>query len=89
MASVQGKAMYVLQFFETESAIKTQRRYRTQYGKAPPSDNAIRRSLQQYQETGSVLHREDPATRRKMLTESKTLGQDILRATKCALIDVV
>jgi hypothetical protein len=33
-----------------------QRHYRTQYGKAPPSDNAIRRWLKQFQETGSVLH---------------------------------
>jgi hypothetical protein len=33
------------------------RRYRTQYGKDPPSDNAIRRWLKQFQETGSVLHR--------------------------------
>jgi hypothetical protein len=36
---------------------KTQRRYRTQYGKDPPSGNAIRRWLKQFQETGSVLHR--------------------------------
>jgi hypothetical protein len=27
--------------FETKSVFKTQLRYRTQYGKAPPSDNAI------------------------------------------------
>jgi hypothetical protein len=30
---------------------------RTQYGKAPPADNAIQRWLKQFQETGSVLHR--------------------------------
>jgi hypothetical protein len=30
-------------FFETKSVIKTQRCYRNQYGKYPPSDNAIRR----------------------------------------------
>jgi hypothetical protein len=29
------------EFFETKSAIKMQRRYRTQYGKDPRSDNAI------------------------------------------------
>jgi hypothetical protein len=57
MATIQVKAMCVLRFLETESVTKTQRRYRTQYGRAPPSDNAIRRWLEQFQETGSVLHR--------------------------------
>jgi hypothetical protein len=57
MATVQEKAMCVLWFFETKSVIKTQRRYRTQYGKDPPSDIAIRRWLKQFQETSSVLHR--------------------------------
>jgi transposase len=37
--------------------MRTQRRYRTQYGKDPPSDNAVRRCLKQFQETGIVLHR--------------------------------
>jgi hypothetical protein len=32
------------------------RHYRTQYGTDPPSDNAIRRWLKQFQETGNVLH---------------------------------
>jgi hypothetical protein len=41
--------------FETQSLIKTQRRYRTEYGKDPPADNAIRRWLKQFQETGSVV----------------------------------
>jgi hypothetical protein len=31
--------MCILWFFETKPAIKTQRRYRTQYGKDPLSDN--------------------------------------------------
>jgi hypothetical protein len=57
MATVQKKAMCVLWFFETKSVIKMKNRYRTQYGKDPPSDNAIRRSLKQFQETGNVLHR--------------------------------
>jgi hypothetical protein len=57
MATVQEKAMYVLRFFETKSVIRMERRYRTQYGKDPPSDNAIRRWLKQFQETGRVLHR--------------------------------
>jgi hypothetical protein len=50
------EAMCVLWFFETKPVIKTQRRYRTQYGKGPPSDNAIRRWVKQFQETNSVLH---------------------------------
>jgi transposase len=57
MLTVQEKAMWVCWFFETKSVIKKQRNYRTQYGKDPPSDNAIRRWLKQFQETGSVLHR--------------------------------
>jgi transposase len=57
MATVKEKAMCVLWFFKTKSVIKMQRRYRTQSGKDPPSDNAIPRWLKQFQETGSVLHR--------------------------------
>jgi transposase len=57
MATVQEKAMCILWFFETKSVIKTQRRYRTQYGEDPSSQNAIRRWVNQFQETGSVLHR--------------------------------
>jgi hypothetical protein len=57
MAAVQETAMCVLWFFETKSVIKRQRRYRTQYGKVPASDNAIRRWLKQFKETGCVLHR--------------------------------
>jgi hypothetical protein len=55
MATVQEKAVYifVLWFFLTKSVIKTQRRY----GTAPPSDNAVRRWLKQFQETGNVLQR--------------------------------
>jgi hypothetical protein len=49
--------MCVLWFFETKPLIKTQRPYRTHYGKDQPSDNAIRRWLKQLQETGSILHR--------------------------------
>jgi hypothetical protein len=57
MSTVREKAMCVLWFFETKSVIKRQRRYRTQYGRDPPSDNAIRCWLKQFQETGRVLHR--------------------------------
>jgi hypothetical protein len=58
MTTVQEKTMYVLWFFETTSAIKTQRRYTTQYERDPPSDKSVRRRLKQLQETGSVLHRQ-------------------------------
>jgi transposase len=74
MATVQEKAMCVLWFFEPKSVIKMQHSYRTQYGKDPPSDNAIRRWLKQFQETGSVLHRKGagrPSTSQKMLIESR------------------
>jgi hypothetical protein len=42
-------------FLETKSVIKTQRRYRTKYGKDSPSDNVIRRWLKQFPETGSIV----------------------------------
>jgi hypothetical protein len=57
MATVQEKAMYVLRFFRTKSVIRKQRRYRTQYGEAPPSDKVIRRWIKQFQETCTVLLR--------------------------------
>jgi hypothetical protein len=57
MVTVQEKAICVLWFFEKRPVIKMQRRCRTQYGRISPSDNAIRRWLEQFQEPGSVLHR--------------------------------
>jgi hypothetical protein len=57
MATVQEKALYVLWFFETKSVIEMQLPYSTQYGKYPPSDNAIRRWLPRFQGTDNVLHR--------------------------------
>jgi hypothetical protein len=62
MTTVQEKALCVLSFFETKSVIIMQRRYRTQYGKYPPSGNAIRRWLKQFQETGSVVTAIETAT---------------------------
>jgi hypothetical protein len=41
MATLQEKVICVLWFFKTKSIIRTQRRYRTQNGKDPTSDNAI------------------------------------------------
>jgi hypothetical protein len=57
MATVEEKAICVLWFYETKCVIKMQRRYRTQYGKHPPSDNAIRRWLKHFKEIATVLHR--------------------------------
>jgi hypothetical protein len=57
MANVQENALCELWFFDTKSVIKRQRYDRTQHGRDPPADNAIRRCLKQFQETGSVLHR--------------------------------
>jgi hypothetical protein len=78
MATVQEKDNVLTLFFsKTKSAFRMQRRYRTQYGEAGPSDNVIRLWLKQFQETGSVLHRkkwEKRALRRKMLLESRKLG---------------
>jgi hypothetical protein len=75
MATVQVKAMCVLWFFETKSIIKMQHRYRTQYRKDPPSDNATRHWLKQFQETGSVLHR-------KGAGRSSTSQEDVDRIQK-------
>jgi hypothetical protein len=52
MATVQERAHCVGRFFETKSVTQTQRNYRTQFNKQPPSDYA-RRCL----ETGSVHDR--------------------------------
>jgi hypothetical protein len=60
------------------------RRYRTEHGKDSPTDNAIRRWLNQLQETGCVVAAMETATQ-QMLEEHL----DILRAIKDAHIDVV
>jgi hypothetical protein len=57
MTTVQEKSMCLLWFLESNFVIKIKRRYRTQYGKDPPLDNAIRRCLKQFQEASNVLHR--------------------------------
>jgi hypothetical protein len=43
MITVQENVICVHWFFETKFVIKMQRRYRTQCGKDPPSDNAMQR----------------------------------------------
>jgi hypothetical protein len=70
MVTVPDGAMWVLWFLETKSVIKMQRRYRIQYGNNPPSDNAIRRWLKQFQGTDNVLHRKG-AGRSSTLLESR------------------
>lgn len=55
-ATIQEKAMRVLRFFKAKPVIKTHLCFRTRYGKASLSGNAVRRWLQHFQETGSVLH---------------------------------
>jgi hypothetical protein len=60
----------VLRFFETKSVIKMQLRYRAQYGIDPPSDNATRRWLKQFQDTGNVLHRKGAGNAGEYLEEN-------------------
>ena len=43
MVTLQEKAECVSWFIETKSDVQTQRRYRTKYGKDPPSRSSIRR----------------------------------------------
>jgi hypothetical protein len=80
----------VLWFFETKSVVKKQYRYRTQYGKGPPSDNPIRRWLKQFEETDSVA-----AIGRVTLQMLENTWReidhrlDILRAEKGAHVEVV
>jgi hypothetical protein len=63
--------------------------------KNPPSDNAIRRWLKQFQETGSVLHRKGAAietvTPQMLENTCREIEYrfDILRAKKGAHVEVV
>jgi transposase len=47
----------VLWYWETKSFIQVQRRYRQEYGEQAPGRQSIKRWLEQFQETGSVLHK--------------------------------
>jgi hypothetical protein len=78
------KTMCVLWVFETKSVIKTQRRYRTRYGKDPPSVNAIRRWLKQF----AAIERVTPQMLENTWKEIE-YSLDILRATKGAYVEVV
>jgi transposase len=55
--SPQQKAMYVLWYWEAKSVIQVQRCYRREYGEQAPGRQSIKRWLEQFQETGSVLHK--------------------------------
>ena len=55
MVTPQEKAQCVFWFIKTKSDVQTQRRYRTRYGKNPPSRSSIRRWHKKFMETGSVL----------------------------------
>jgi hypothetical protein len=57
MATVLERALCVGWLFETKSVTQTQRNYRTQYNKQPPSDYAIRDWQWRFLETGSVHDR--------------------------------
>jgi hypothetical protein len=54
MATVQERARCVGWLFEAKSVTQTQRNYRTQFNKQPPSDKPIRDWQQHFLETGSV-----------------------------------
>ena len=55
MVTPREKVQCVYWFIETKSDVQTQRRYRTKYGKNPPSRSSIRRWHKKFMETGSVL----------------------------------
>ena len=55
MVTPLEKAQCVSWFIETKSDVQTRRRYRTKYGKDPPSRSLIRRWRKKCMETGSVL----------------------------------
>jgi hypothetical protein len=68
-----------------------QRRNRTQYGKDPPSDNASRRRLKQFKDTGSVSAAVEIITPEMLKNTWKETEYrlDILRAMKCAHVEAV
>jgi hypothetical protein len=46
----------VLWYWETKSVIQAQRHYRREYGEQAPGRQSIKRWLEQFQKTASVLH---------------------------------
>jgi hypothetical protein len=59
--SAQQKTMSVLWYWETKSVIQAQRRYRREYEEQARGGQSIKRWLEQFQETGSVLHKKGAA----------------------------
>ena len=55
MVTPQEKAQRVSWFIETKSDVQTHIRYKTKYGKNPPSRSSIHRWHKKFMETGSVL----------------------------------
>ena len=55
MATPQEKTQYVSWFIETKSDVQTQRKYRTKYGRDPPSRPSNYRRHKKFIETGLVL----------------------------------
>ena len=55
MVTPQEKVQCVSWFIETNSDVQTQRKYRTKYGKDPPSLSSIGRWHKKCMETESVL----------------------------------
>jgi hypothetical protein len=84
MVTVEEKAIFLLRFSETKSVIKMPRRYRTQYGRDPASDNAIRRWLKRFLETRSVFAAIETVTLQMLENTWREIEYrlDTLRATK-------
>ena len=55
MATLQEKTQCVSWFIETKLDVQTQQKYRTKYGKDPPSRPSIYQWHKKFIETGSVL----------------------------------
>ena len=55
MATTQEKAQSLSWCIKTKSDVLTQRKYRSKYGKDPPSRSSIRRWHKNFMERGSVL----------------------------------
>ena len=56
MATPQEKAQCVSWFIETKSDVQAQQKYRTKYGRDPPSGPSIHQWHKKLIETGSVLN---------------------------------
>jgi hypothetical protein len=76
--------------FRNISVIKMQLCYRTQYGKVRPSDNANRRWLKQFQETGSLVAAIERVTSQMLEKTWREIEYrlDTLSDTKCMHIEV-